>query len=105
MRLSSQTRFLALWIAATLAATVAFVSHLAVRYECSELGYDVGKARKVLRDLEERKRLLAIEAATLSSTERIERVARRNLEMDIPAQEQMRAVGRKIERRASGRIH
>lgn len=104
MKFAPETRFVALWIAATLAATVAFVSHLAVRYECAELGYDVGRARKVLRDLEERKRLLAIEAATLSSTERVERVARRHLEMDVPTQEQMRAVGRKIERRASGRI-
>ncbi len=104
MRVARETRFLALWIVATLAATVAFVSHLAVRYECAELGYDVGKSRKILRDLEERRRLLAIEAATLSSTERIERVARTRLEMDIPTQEQMRAVGRKVELRASGRV-
>lgn len=105
MRVRRETRFVGLWLAAALAATLAFVTHLAVRYECAEVGYDVGRARKVLRQLEERKRLLAIEAATLGSTERIERVARLQLSMDVPSQQQLKSIGKHTRRRASGRMH
>src|SRR4029078_3047895 len=79
-----KARFLALWWAAILATAAAFVVHLALREHTVQLGYDVGRTRREQRQLIEQHRLLAIEAATLRQPERIERIARGTLDMDLP---------------------
>jgi len=79
-----RARFLALWTAAVLATAASFIAHLTLRFETIRLGYSVGDARKVQRDLIESKRLLSLEAATLRQADRIETVARGSLRMDVP---------------------
>jgi cell division protein FtsL len=99
-----KARFLALWTAAVLATAAAFVVHLALRFETVRLGYEVGQARREQRQLVEQRRLLAIEAATLRQTQRVEAVARGTLEMDLPDPERIVPVGATAQRRAAGRV-
>ena len=77
-------RFLALWTVAVLATGLAFIAHLALRFETVRLGYDVGRAHKSQRALIEERRLLSLEAATLKQAARVETVARGSLGMDVP---------------------
>ena len=97
-------RFVALWIAAIGAAGLAFVAHLALRFETVRLGYDVDRARQEQRRLVEQERLLAIEAATLRAPERVEAVARGTLGMEIPAAERVVTLGARSRRTAAGRM-
>jgi cell division protein FtsL len=97
-------RFVALWVAAICAAALAFVAHLALRFETVQLGYDVDRARQEQRRLVEQERLLSIEAATLRAPERVEAVARGRLGMDIPAPERVVTLGARIRRAAAGRV-
>lgn len=97
-------RFVALWIAAICAAALAFVAHLALRFETVQLGYDVDLARQEQRRLVEQERLLAIEAATLRAPERVEAVARGRLGMDLPAPERVVTLGARARRAAAGRM-
>jgi cell division protein FtsL len=99
-----KARFLMLWSAAVLACASAFVVHLAMRYETVRLGYEVGEARREQRRLIEARRLLAIAAATLRQTSRVEAVARGTLEMDVPTPERIVPVGRSIRRATAGRV-
>lgn len=96
-----KARFLALWTAAVLAAAASFIVHLTLRFENVRLGYDVGDARKEQRKLTESQRLLAIEAATLRQSDRVETVARTTLQMDVPDAPRIIAVDRRA-RRTSG---
>lgn len=79
-----KARFLALWTAAVLACAVAFTVHLALRFETVRLGYEVGETRREQRRLIEERRLLAIEAATLRQSDRVESIARGGLGMEVP---------------------
>ncbi len=79
-----RVRFLTLWCAAVIAVAAAFVVHLAIRYETVRLGYEVGEARGHQRRLEQDRRLLSIEAATLRQAGRIEAIARGSLGMQVP---------------------
>lgn len=79
-----RARFLALWSIAVLATSASFIAHLTLRFETIRLGYDVGDARKIQRQLIESRRLLSVEAATLRQADRIETVARGTLGMDVP---------------------
>lgn len=79
-----RARFLALWTVAVLATAASFIAHLTLRFETIRLGYNVGDARKIQRELIESKRLLSLEAATLRQADRIETVARGSLRMDVP---------------------
>jgi len=97
-------RFVALWIAAIGAAGLAFVAHLALRFETVRLGYDVDRARQEQRRLVEQERLLAIEAATLRAPERVEAVARGTLGMEIPAAERVVTLGARARRAVAGRM-
>ena len=99
-----KTRFLALWAAAVLATSAAFVAHLSLRLETVRLGYEVGQARREQRRLVEQRRLLSIEAATLREPERVEAVARGTLGMDVPDPSRVVSVGRRGGRRAAGRM-
>ena len=97
-------RFLALWAAAVLACAAAFVVHLAMRYETVSLGYEVGKERREQERLIEQRRLLAIEAATLRQTHRVDAIARGTLKMSVPEPERVVSVGLKRRGRTSGRV-
>jgi cell division protein FtsL len=100
-----RARFLVLWTVAVIAAAAAFVAHLSLRHHTVALGYEVGQARRVQRRLIEQRRLLAIEAATLRQTERVETIARGTLGMDVPEPARVVPVGMTAERRrASGRV-
>ncbi len=99
-----RARFLALWGAAVIACAVAFIVHLAMRYETVALGYEVGAAREVQEALIEERRLLAIEAATLRQTERVEAVARGILQMHVPEPELIVPIGGRRARTPSGRV-
>ena len=93
-----------LWMVAVVAATVAFVAHLSLRFETVRLGYEVGQARREQRRLIEERRLLSIEAATLREPERVEAIARGTLGMDVPDADHVVPVGHGGRRRAAGRI-
>ncbi len=97
-------RFVILWISAIVATALAFVAHLALRFETVRLGYAVEGARREQRRLVEQERLLAIEAATLRAAERVEAIARGRLSMDQPTPEQMVTVGATRQRPVSGRM-
>jgi cell division protein FtsL len=99
-----KARFLALWTAAVLATAAAFVVHLALRFETVRLGYEVGQTRREQRRLVEQRRLLAIEAATLRQTQRVEAVARGTLRMEVPAPDRVVPVGGRANQRVAGRI-
>ena len=87
------------------ACAAAFVAHLALRHQTVQLGYDVGRARQAHRRLIEERRLLAIEAATLRQTERIEAVARGRLHMDVPEPARVVPVGQsRAQTRMAGRV-
>lgn len=68
---------------AVTAAAAAFLVHLTLRFENVRLGYDVGSARHEQRSLMETRRLLSLEAATLSQPERVELLARA-MNMELP---------------------
>ena len=99
-----KARFLILWVAAVLASGTAFVVHLALRFETVRLGYEVGDARSEQRRLIEERRLLAIEAATLRQSDRIEAVAREAFGMRPPDSERIVPVDGRVRRRAAGRL-
>lgn len=99
-----KARFLALWLAAVLATATAFIVHLALRFETVRLGYEVGETRREQRRLIEQQRLLAIEAATLRGSERVEAVARNALGMDVPDPESIVPIEEQRSRRTSGRV-
>ncbi len=90
----NRRRFIALWLAAVVATAMAFVVHLAMRFENVHLGYDVDAAKREQRKLLEQQRNLAIEAATLRSAQRVETVARTALEMDVPDPSRIVPIGR-----------
>lgn len=87
-----KVRFLTLWCAAVIAAAAAFVVHLAIRFETVKLGYAVSEARLEQRRLEQDRRLLSIEAATLRQAGRIEAIARGSLGMELPDPAQLTMV-------------
>lgn len=99
-------RPMALWVVAVIAASVAFIAHLSLRFETVSLGYDVGRARRDQRQLVEERRLLSIEAATLRDLGRVETIARGALGMEVPEAERVVPVGgdRGHRRPAAGRM-
>ncbi len=78
-----RARFLMLWTVAVVATAASFIVHLTLRFETVRLGYDVGEARAQQNKLQEQRRLLALEAATLRQSDRVETVARSALQMDV----------------------
>lgn len=102
---SAPSRFLALWIAAVIATSAAFIAHLALRFETVRLGYEVGEARREQRRLTEQVRLLAIEAATLRQSPRVESVARTVLGMEVPEPSRIVPIDEQVSsKRAAGRV-
>lgn len=96
---------LVVWSLAVAAATAAFVVHLSIRLETIALGYEVGRERAGHAKLVEARRVLTIEAATLRSPGRVQRIARDTLGMSVPGHDRIRRVGGARPRRpTSGRI-
>jgi cell division protein FtsL len=97
-----RARFLLLWTVAVLAASSSFIVHLTLRFETVRLGYDVGAARREQRKLLEARRLLALEAATLTQPDRVEAVARGAFAMDQPKAPRIVTVNDKRTARVAG---
>jgi cell division protein FtsL len=76
--------FVSLWTVATVATVSAFVLHLALRGKTVALGYELGRARTESARLHEVKRVLAVEAASYKTPDRVEIVARTLLAMEPP---------------------
>ena len=87
--MTRKSRFVAAWIATVLAAALALVLHLTVRFETIRLGYSVGELRSEHRKLLETKRLLSLEKATLRHIPRVKRFAVHALSMRPPRAEQV----------------
>jgi len=99
-----RARFIVLWATAVLAAALAFIVHLALRFETVRLGYEVGAQRTTERQLVEARRLLAIEAGTLKQASRVEAVARGSLQMDVAEPGDVVVVGGSVNRPTAGRL-
>ena len=85
----SQRRFLALWTVAVIAAASAFIVELALRGRTMQLAYELGRTRSEQAKLREVERVLALEAASLQSPQRVEVVARTLLGMQPPPAERI----------------
>ena len=77
-----------LWLIAVAAAAASFLVHLTLCFENVRLGYDVDDAHRQQRGLQELRRKLSLEEATLSQPDRIAAVARA-LDMEQPKPEQI----------------
>ena len=97
-------RFVSLWTAAVVATALAFVVHLAMRFETVRLGYELSEAKKEQRHLVENRRLLAIEAQTLHDGTRVEAIARGTLAMDAPPDSRIISVTANRASKAAGRV-
>lgn len=85
--------FLTLWTLAVLAATSAFLLHLALRVRSVELGYELGQAHARVARLREVKRVLELELASHRTPERVDFVARTLLGMQEPSAERILPAG------------
>jgi cell division protein FtsL len=84
MTLHRARMFLIHWTLAVIAASSAFVVHLAMRGKTVSLGYELGKARQEQARLRDVKRVHELEAASYKTPERVEIVARSLLGMEPP---------------------
>ena len=91
----SERVFLILWTLAVLAATSAFILHLALRVRSVELGYELGRAHARVERLREVKHVLELEIASHKTPERVDFVARTLLGMSEPTPDRILAAGRK----------
>lgn len=85
--------FLLLWSAAVMAATAAFVVHLAIRVEAFELGYQLGKEHAHTERLREVRRVLELEVASHETPERVDFVARQLFSMSEPSLDRIFSAG------------
>lgn len=76
--------FMVLWTLAVLAATTAFVLHLALRVRSIELGYELGRVHSEVARLREVRRVLELELESHKTPERVDLVARNLLGMSEP---------------------
>jgi cell division protein FtsL len=95
--MKSERIFLILWTLAVLAATSAFILHLALRVKSVELGYELGRAHARVERLREVKHVLELELASHKTPERVDFVARTLLGMSEPTPDRILAAGRKPE--------
>jgi hypothetical protein len=89
--------FLVLWTLAVVAATSAFVLHLALRVRSVELGYELGRAHARVARLREVKRVHELELASHKTPERVDLVARTLLGMSEPSADRILPAGREPE--------
>ena len=93
----SQRPFIVLWTLAVVAATSAFVLHLALRVRSVELGYELGRSHARVARLREVKRVLELELASHKTPERVDLVARTLLGMSEPSADRILFAGREPE--------
>ena len=99
-----KARFLAMWSVAIFAATVAFVTYLALRFETVRLGYSVDEANRTHKELEENVRLLSLEVQSLREHTRVSAIASQTLGMRVPGKDAVVPVGGHTRRsRGAGR--
>lgn len=91
----SERVFLTLWTLAVLAATAAFVLHLALRVRSVELGYELGREQGRVARLREVRHVLELEVASHKTPERIDFVARTLLGMSEPTGDRIMPAGRR----------
>jgi cell division protein FtsL len=91
----SERVFLILWTLAVLAATSAFILHLALRVKSVELGYELGRAHARVERLREVKHVLELELSSHKTPERVDFVARTLLGMSEPTPDRILAAGRR----------
>jgi hypothetical protein len=91
--MKSDRVFLALWTLAVVAATAAFVLHLAFRVRSVELGYELGRTHAHVARLREVKHVLELELASHKTPERVEFVARTLLGMSEPTPDRILPAG------------
>jgi cell division protein FtsL len=92
MTLKRARVFLIHWTLAVVAASFAFVVHLAMRGRTVSLGYELGKARQEQARLREVKRVHELEAASYKTPQRVEIVARSLLGMEPPGADRIVSV-------------
>jgi cell division protein FtsL len=73
--------------------TAGALAHVAVRLKGLEVGYDLGRERRITTDLEEQRRRLQIEIGMLKDPGRVISIARETLNMGPPASEAIRRLG------------
>ena len=91
----SERVFLILWTLAVLAATSAFILHLALRVKSVELGYELGRAHARVERLREVKHVLELELSSHKTPERVDFVARTLLGMSEPTADRILPAGRR----------
>lgn len=96
MTLLRSRMFLIHWTLAVLAASCAFVVHLAMRGRTVSLGYELGKARQEQARLRDVKRVHELEAASYKTPERVEMVARSLLGMEPPSPDRIVPIHNKV---------
>lgn len=84
-----RTPFLVLWTLAVIAATAAFVLHLATRVQAVELGYELGRSHAHVARLREVRRVLELEVSSHNTPERVDFVARTLLGMSEPSKDRI----------------
>lgn len=69
--------------------TVVSIFHVWSRFRLIELNLQIGEAAKQMRDLEQEQKQLKLEAESLKTPARIETIAKRDLGMTIPQEQQV----------------
>lgn len=85
--------FLLLFTLAVIAATSAFVLHLALRVRSVELGYELGRTHAHVARLREVRHVLELELASHKTPERVDFVARTLLGMSEPSPDRILPAG------------
>jgi hypothetical protein len=85
--------FLTLWTMAVVAATSAFVVHLALRNRELELGYALGRSQGRIARLREVKRVMELELASNGTPARVELVAKALFKMAPPTPDRIISMG------------
>jgi len=83
------TRFYAYWIFALAAVVSAFASHIYVRQRVVDLGYRLGQERAHRAALENERRDLELELASLEAPADLAQLSRDILGLDVPRDDQM----------------
>ncbi|MBI5500876.1 MAG: cell division protein FtsL [Deltaproteobacteria bacterium] len=85
----SSLRFYGYWLFALAAAVSAFASHIYVRHRVVDLGYRLGQERAQRAQLQNDRRDLELELASLEAPADLAQVARDALGLDVPRDDQM----------------
>jgi hypothetical protein len=85
----SATRFYAYWLFALVAAVSAFASHIYVRQRIVDVGYKLGQERAARARMENDRRDLELELASLEAPADLAQLSRDTLGLDVPRDDQI----------------